>query len=60
MNDRKESEMSGTESWVHNEYKVGREMAIQDFKTLDKKLIGQMAKQGYINELERLFGLKND
>jgi hypothetical protein len=49
--------MSGTELWVHSEIKVGREMAIEDFKNLDKKLIGQMAKEAYIKELARLFGV---
>ena len=55
-----ESEMSGTELWVHSEYKFGQDEAKQDFLALEKKLIGKMAKTAYISELSRLLGVKGD
>lgn len=55
--DRPESEMSGTEAWVHGECQVGRAAARQDYLAIEKRLVSSLAKSAYVNELSRLLGL---
>ena len=50
----KTKDMSGTEAWVHNEYRIGRDYDREDFEVSAHYIIGNMAKTAYVMEMARL------